>query len=413
MSAGVVIVGAGQAGAQTAISLREQGYLGGVSLIGDEPHGPYHRPPLSKDYLAGKIDAADLGIRSTGYFEEQDIWLRTGSTVTAIRRDEKKITLATGEELPYEHLVLATGARSRPLPVFDGDPANVHYLRTREDAERLRSALGKARNILVVGAGFIGMEFASVAAAVGARVTVADIGARIMQRAVSEPVSAHFAAAHARLGTEILTGTAIDEFVQGPDGRVTAFRIGSQVRPTDLVLVGIGVIPNSALAAEAGLAVGDGITVDPRLRTSDPSIYAIGDCGSQPRPEMEGHVRIESVQNAADQARFIAARLTGQDSDYADLPWFWSHQAGARLQIAGLARPDDECVFLGHPGDGKFSVCRVRDGRLVAVESINQPGEHLAARRLLSAGTAVSAAELRLPGFSLRAAAAGPALART
>ncbi|MFD1211059.1 NAD(P)/FAD-dependent oxidoreductase [Arthrobacter sp. GCM10027362] len=411
MSAGTVIIGAGQAGAQLAMSLREAGYLGGIALIGDEPHAPYHRPPLSKDFMAGGLTEAELPIRTREFYQGQDIWLLTGTPAAAIDRDAKHVVLATGAELPYEHLVLATGARNRMLP-FDGqEPSNVHYLRTRDDADSLRGALADARNVLVIGAGFIGLEFASVAAGHGARVTVVEMADRVMGRAVSEEISAHFAARHTAAGTDVHCGTSVEEFLRGADGQVTGVRIGGQVRDVDLVLVGIGVIPNTELAQDAGLAVDNGIIVDSGLATSDPAISAIGDCARHPRPEVTGLVRVESVQNAADQARFLARRLTGTAASYADVPWFWSHQAGDKLQIAGLSQPGDGSVAMGDPAAGRFSVCRIRDGYLVAVESVNSPGDHLASRKLLASGTGVDEAQLRSPGFSLRKAAVStPAL---
>lgn len=411
MSAGTVIIGAGQAGAQLALSLRENGYLGGIALIGDERHGPYHRPPLSKDYMGGGLTEAELPIRTEEYYRDQDIWLRTGTPATAIDRGSRQVLLATGERLPYEQLVLATGARNRMLDFDGAEPANVHYLRTRDDAARLRGALADARNVLIIGAGFIGLEFASVATEHGTRVTVVEMADRVMARAVSEEVSAHFTDRHTAAGTEVHCGTAVEEFIRSTDGRVTAVRLGGQERDVDLVLVGIGVIPNSELAEEAGLAVGNGIVVDSVLATSDPSISAIGDCASHPRPETTALVRVESVQNAADQARFLARRICGTEDEYADVPWFWSHQAGDKLQIAGLSQPDDASIVIGDPASGRYSVCRLRDGRLVAVESINSPGDHLASRKLLASGIRVNEARLRSPGFSLRTARTAPALA--
>lgn len=411
MSAGTVVIGAGQAGAQLAMSLREAGYPGGIALIGDEPHAPYHRPPLSKDYMSGGLTEAELSIRTREFYQGQDIWLLTGTPAAAIDRDSKHVVLATGESLPYERLVLATGARNRRLGFEGGEPPNVHYLRTRDDADRLRSALAAARSVLIIGAGFIGLEFASVAAGHGARVTVVEMAGRVMGRAVSEEISAHFTARHTAAGTEVRCGASIDEFVRGTDGRVTGVRIGGRVRDVDLVLVGIGVIPNSELAQEAGLTVDNGIVVDAGLTTSDPAIYAIGDCARHPRPESSDLVRVESVQNAADQARFLARRIWGAVGDYDDVPWFWSHQAGDKLQIAGLSQPGDGSVILGDPAAGRFSVCRIRDGYLVAVESINSPGDHLASRKLLASGIRVDEAQLRSPGFSLRKAVTTPALA--
>jgi 3-phenylpropionate/trans-cinnamate dioxygenase ferredoxin reductase subunit len=404
MTAGIVIVGAGQAGAQLAISLREMGHVGIIALIGDEQYAPYHRPPLSKDYMAGRLPEAELHIRTPEYYRERDIRLITGVCVSSISPESGTLVLSSGEKLAYERLVLATGARNRRLE-FDGrEPPNVHYLRTRDDAHGLRGALEDARDVLIVGAGFIGMEFASVAADRGANVTVVEMADRIMSRAVSKEISAYTAAQHTAAGVEVLCSTSVDEFRRDTSGRVTGVRIGNEVRTVDLVLIGIGVIPNIELAEDAGLTVGNGIVVDAGLTTSDPAISAIGDCASHPRPEISGLVRVESVQNAADQARFLARRICGDTSDYADVPWFWSHQASDKLQIAGLSQPTDGSVVIGDPVSNRFSVCRIRDGRLVTVESINSAGDHLASRKLLASGVQVTEAQLRAPSFSLRTA---------
>lgn len=404
MSSGILILGGGQAGAQLAISLRELGYSEPITLVGDEPHAPYQRPPLSKDYLAGKLTEAELPLRTPKYYRERDIRLIIGMPATSINREAKHVVISSGEKLPYERLVLATGTRNRRLGFDGGEPSNVHYLRSRDDADGLRKALDEANDVLIIGAGFIGLEFASVATARGARVTVVEMANRVMGRAVSEEVSAYSTARHEAAGTEVLCSTSIDQFLRDESGRVTGVRIGDKTRKADLVLVGIGVIPNSELAEEAGLAVGNGIVVDSRLTTSDPAISAIGDCASHPRPEYPERVRVESVQNAADQARFLARSITGETSDYSDIPWFWSHQAGDKLQIAGLAQPTDGSHVLGDPATGRFSVCRIRDGLLVAVESINSAGDHLASRKLLASGARVAEDQLHTPGFSLRTA---------
>lgn len=404
MNHGIVIIGAGQSGAQLATSLREYGYPHSIALVGDEEHLPYQRPPLSKDYMSGTMGAAELPIRTADYYREHGIELITGDPAASVSRQASSVTLASGRTLPYSRLVFATGARNRRL-AFDGDePANVHYLRTQDDAERLRGALPTAKNILVVGAGFIGLEFASVASLAGANVTVVEMAPRVLGRAVSEEISAYFSARHTDWGTEILVGTSVEQWLRAEDGRVAGVRIGGEVRDIDLVLVGIGVIPNAELAEAAGLEIGNGIVVDSSLATSDPAIFAIGDCSNHPRPETTALVRVESVQNAADQARFLARQLTGHYDEYTDLPWFWSHQAGDKLQIAGLSQPTDSSLVVGDTEAGRFSVCRIRDGRLIAVESVNSPGDHLASRRLLSGDVHVSEQQLREPGFSLRGA---------
>lgn len=410
MTAGVVIVGAGQAGAQLAMSLRELGYAGSVTVVGDEPHPPYHRPPLSKSFLDGELAEPELALRPEGFYRDRGIDLVTATAVTSIDRARNEVRLSCGRVVAYAHLVLATGARNRKLPIAAGAASNVHYLRTVEDARRVRHELAHACNVLIVGAGFIGLEFASVAARHGANVTVVEAAPRVLRRAVSAETSAYFDNRHAAEGSTVLCGRAVDEFRSDSNARVTEVRIEGRVRPVDLVLVGIGVVPNTELAEEAGLVVNDGIVVNAQLVTSDSAISAIGDCARYPRPDA-GSDRLESVQNASDQARYVARRICqvdGSIADYGEVPWFWSHQAGDKLQIAGLALPMDTAATLGAPSSGRFSVCRFRDGILVAVESVNRPGDHLAARKLLARGALVTERQVREPGFSLRSAATAP-----
>jgi 3-phenylpropionate/trans-cinnamate dioxygenase ferredoxin reductase subunit len=404
VNAGIVIVGAGQAGAQLAVSLREARVEGSITIIGDEPFVPYHRPPLSKDYMSEQLPETELLIRTEDFYRQHGIDVITETRASAIARADQEVLLASGRSLPYSHLILATGARNRRLPFEGGEPGNVHYLRTKDDADRLRTSLGSARSVLIIGAGFIGLEFATAARAAGAQVTVVEMAERVMGRAVSPETAEYFAARHRNAGATVLCGTAIDEFLRDASGKVSRVRIGDAIFDVDLVLVGIGVIPNDELAAEAGLLVDNGVIVDHQLRTSDPHISAIGDVARHPRPDTTGLVRVESVQNAADQARFLASRLAGTADRYDDTPWFWSHQAGDKLQIAGLAEPTDGSIVLGDRAAEKFSVCRVRNGFLVAVESVNSPGDHLASRKLLSQGPRIAAEQLHENGFSLRTA---------
>lgn len=414
MNKGTVIIGAGQAGAQLAFSLREEGYSEPITLIGDEPHLPYHRPPLSKDYMSGGITLDGLSIRSTDYFQGQRIELVTGRTATAIDREHQKIFLDDGRHVPYDRLVLATGAHNRELPFDGGQPDNVFYLRTRDEAADLSTALEHCRKILVVGAGFIGMEFASVAAAHGAKVTVVELGSRIMQRAVSPEVSTHLEGLHRAIGVRILTESSCEEYIRDDAGAVRAVRIGGEQIAVDAVLVGIGVLANSGLADAAGLDVDNGIIVDGELRTADPAIFAIGDCARHPRADTGELVRVESVQNASDQARFLAKKLCDGAGVYDDVAWFWSHQAGVKLQIAGLAQPTDTAVPLGDTATGRYSICRFRDGVLTAVESLNNGGDHLASRRILASGVPLSEYDVTSEDFSLKQAAKNiPKLSRT
>lgn len=405
----VVAVGTGQAGFQVAASLREGGFEGRVVLVGEEPHLPYQRPPLSKAYLTGKADAALVRLRPEHFYAEHRIELRAGARAVGLDRAGREVVLASGERLPFDHLVLATGARNRALPVPGAGLEGVVQLRSLAEAEALRRRLDGARRAVVVGAGFIGLEFAAVAAERGLDVTVVEAAGRVMARTVSAPVSAFVQAAHEARGVRFAFGAAVVE-VLGAGGRVAGVATADgRHLPADLVLVGIGVLPNTELAAEAGLAVADGIVVDERLLTCDPAISAIGDCAAFPfRHAGGGLVRLESVQNAADQARCVAARLLGRPAPYASLPWFWSEQGVLRLQIAGLAAPHDRVVLRGGPAEGGFSAFCFRAGTLAGVESVNRPLDHVLARKLLAAGGDLTPEQAARPGFDLKAHATAP-----
>ncbi len=406
----VVIVGTGQAGFQVAASLRDGGLAGPIVMVGDEGGLPYQRPPLSKAYLDGKADEETLSLRPASFFAEHGIELRAGETVTAIDREARAVALGSGDRIGYRHLVLATGAHNRPLPVPGVELDGVLQLRTLPDAAELKRRLAGARHAVVVGAGFIGLEFAAVAAARGVGVTVFEATDRPMSRALSREMSAFFLARHEAAGIRFVLGGAVDAIL-GAENRVTGVEtLDGRHFPADLVLVGIGVIPNADLAREAGLAVGNGIVVDETLLTSDPDISAIGDCAYHPsRFAHGGSVRVESVQNAVDQARCVAARLTGRPAPYDAVPWFWSDQGPLKLQIAGLSSPHDEAVLRGDPGSGSFSVFCFGGGGLVGVESVNRPADHMVARRLLANRVPLTADQARDAAFDLRALASRPA----
>lgn len=383
----VVIVGAGQGGFQVAASLREYGFAGRVILLGDEPGLPYQRPPLSKAYLTGAIAADGLLLRREAFYAANRIELMAGERATGIDRAAGRVRLASGAALAYDHLVLATGARDRPLPVPGADLAGVHRLRTLADADGLRPVLGEVGEAVVVGAGFIGLEFAAVAAKRGIRVRVVELARRPLARAVSPAMSELFHEAHARWGTSFLFSTGVARIV-GEGGRATGVETADGLTlPADLVVVGIGVVPNAELAAEAALACENGIVVDERLVTADPAISAVGDCCAYPSRHADGaRVRLESVQNAVDQAKLVAARLAGRAAgSYAAVPWFWSDQGELKLQIAGLTGGHDTAVTRGDPATGRCSVFCFAGGRLLGVESVNRPGDHMAGRRLLAA----------------------------
>lgn len=375
MDHGVVIIGAGQAGFQTALSLRNEGYAGKIALIDDEGRVPYARPPLSKAYLKGTASAESLEYRPAEFFVQQAIELVLDDPAVAIDREKRTVALRSGCELEWTSLVLATGAHVRRLPSTGTEP---FYLRTFADSEGLRKHLAGADSLLAIGCGFIGLEAAAAVRAQGKRVLVIGAEGRLMGRAVSPFISAWFQAMHERHGVEIRLNTAVRSVSESgaelPDGTTES---------ADAVVVGIGVIPNTALAATAGLALSGGILTDSWLKTSDPAIFAVGDCATHPNVYANGLARIESVQNAADHARAVASTIAGKPKEYRQVPWFWTEQFEAKLQIAGLSVETDETEVRGDPDSGKFSVYNYKDGKLKFVESVNQPAAHIAARKLL------------------------------
>ncbi|HLU54147.1 MAG TPA: FAD-dependent oxidoreductase [Pseudonocardia sp.] len=408
---GVVVVGAGQAGVQVADALRAGGHDGPITLLGAEPELPYQRPPLSKEHLAPGAPPAPAPLRAERFYPEQRIDLRTGVRAVGIDRAGRTVALDDGTAVPYDVLVLATGAANRPLEVPGADLAGVHALRTRADADALRAELVRARSLLVVGAGFIGLEVAAAARAHGLDVTVLEAADRPLVRSVSERMAEHVADVHRRAGTALRCGESVVAFT-GDAGRVTGAvsSTGAEYR-ADLVVVGVGVVPRTELAAAAGLPVADGIVVDDDLRTPDPAIYAVGDCANHACAHTGGRVRLESVQNATDQGRHVAASILGGRRPYTAVPWFWSHQGALKLQIAGLRLPTDTAVACGDPATGRFSVCCFRDAHLVAVESVNRPADHVAARRLLADGRTPDPDQVAEPGFSLKDFAREPVVA--
>ena len=403
MTAGVVIVGASHAGFQVAASLRQAKYAGCVTLIGEEPGLPYHRPPLSKEFLAGAMAEDNLRLRPVSFYQKADVDLVAGVRATAIDRAGRVVSLADGRTLPYDHLVLATGARHRVLPVPGCHLAGVLSLRTRAESATLRAALAAAKDVVIVGAGFIGLEAACVAEKSAARVTILEMAPRPLARAVSAPISDALAHAHRGWGAVLRTGVSARAF-HDEGGRVAAVETSAgDVIPADLVIVGIGVAPNVELAQQAGLATENGILVDEHLRTADPAISAIGDCAAFPSPFAGGVVRLESVQNAADQGRCVANRIAGRPEPYTAVPWFWSDQGPMKLQIVGLTADHDHAVLRGDPA-GAFSVFCFRDERLLGIESINCPGDHMAGRKMLATPPALTPAQAADESFDLAAA---------
>jgi 3-phenylpropionate/trans-cinnamate dioxygenase ferredoxin reductase subunit len=404
----VAVVGAGQSGFQVASSLRQEGFSGRVVLIGEEPGLPYQRPPLSKSYLAGESGLEELWLRPEPFYQTQQIELLTGETAVAIDRSARAVRLASGAAIECQQVVLATGARCRALPVPGAELDGVLPLRTLSDADILRQRLGSAREVVVVGAGFIGLEFAAVAIAAGCAVHIVEVTHQPMGRVVSAEISRFFTERHRAWGATISLGTGVARIL-GDGHRVTAVETTNDRRlPADLVLVCVGVIPNAELARDAGLAVDNGIVVDEYLATGADEIAAIGDCANFPTRFAAGRVRLESVQNGVDQAREVAARIAGKRvAPYDKVPWFWSDQRDLKLQIAGITVGHDAAILRGERDSGSFSVFCFKGPRLIGVESVNRPADHIIARRLLAlADPRLSPAQAADESFDLRAHAA-------
>ncbi len=377
----VVIVGGGQGGFQVAASLRAEGYQERITILGDEPGVPYQRPPLSKGFLLGKQEQRHAELRPATYYAAQRIDLITGRRAIEIDRFSRRVTIDSGERIEYDSLVLATGARNRLLPM-----ESVVYLRTLAEAAELRQRLREANEVAIVGGGFIGLEIAAAARMLGKRVTVVEAQSRLMARVVAPVVSEYFRQQHAAQGVEIRLNATLADLPRG----------------ADLVIAGIGVLPNSELAIAAGLPASNGITVDENLRTPNERIYAIGDCCECPNPFAGMCVRLESVQNAVDQAASVAKAIVGHAAPYNAVPWFWTDQYDIHLQMAGLPLGHDQVVTRGNPESRKFSVFYFREGSLRAVDSINRPAEHLTARKLIGTRAQLSPDQAKDEAFDLK-----------
>lgn len=401
----VVIIGAGQAGVQTAFSLRDMGYPGEITLINGETFLPYQRPPLSKSYLKNATTDDNLLFRNEQLYKDKKIKIVQGTIAIRINRRLKSISLSTGINLPYEKLVLAMGARNRILPIDGAGLKNVFQLRDLDDAKLLRIELRKKARIAIIGGGFIGLEFASVANELGAQVSIIESASRVMERAVCAEISNYVQKTHLAKGVEILLERKIVAIDRNAD-LATGLRMQDGSRLScDSILVSIGVTPNSELAEAAGLSVNNGVHVDASLRTSDPDIFAIGDCACFPSEFSTQHIRLESVQNAVDHAKTVAENICGASKKYQSVPWFWSDQSGLKIQIAGLTSNTEITVISGDPATGKFSVCCFSNGQFIGVESINQPADHMAARKLLASGRNISVSEICRPGATLKSLA--------
>jgi 3-phenylpropionate/trans-cinnamate dioxygenase ferredoxin reductase component len=403
----IVIIGAGHAGVQAAASLREEGWEGAITLLSDEAALPYQRPPLSKAFLKGQLDLAGLPLRAERFFHDNRIDLRRGEKALRIDRKSKRLELSWGGVAPYDHLILATGARQRVLRAPGVDLEGVISLRTIVDAQAIREGLGPGRRVVVIGAGFIGLEIAATALALGGDVTIVEIADRPLGRAVSPAMSSFFLQAHQAFGAKFRLGVDVTA-IHGAAGCASDVELSSgEHLPADIVVVGVGVTAEDGLAREAGLDCANGIVVDEFLATSDPTISAIGDCAQFPSLILNAPLRLESVQNATDQARSLARRLLGRPERYDALPWFWSDQGDLKLQIAGLSHGVDRWVLRGDPATRAFATFGFRAGALAVAETVNRGAEHMAARRIIGGGMPLTSEQAADPQFDLRKLALG------
>jgi 3-phenylpropionate/trans-cinnamate dioxygenase ferredoxin reductase subunit len=390
----VVLIGGGQAAAQAAQSLRMSGYDGKLSLVGDEPVLPYQRPPLSKAFMKGELAEERLYFKPAVWYEDNKIDTLLSQRVLEIDRSAQRIRLEHGGELPYDALLIATGARPRALPVKGADLAGVHDLRSLSDVERIRPQMISGRKIVIIGAGYIGLEAAAIACQLGLDVTVLEMADRVIARVTSPVVSEFYTRLHQERGVDIRLGARLAG-LRGSRGRVTqaVLDTGEHI-DADIILVGIGILPNFELAAAAGLECANGILVDEDARTSDPCIFAAGDCTVRPIVQYGRTGRLESVQNAIEQGKLAAAAIMGADRPRVDCPWFWSDQFDVKLQIAGLSTEHDDIVLRGNRSTCKFSVFYFKTGRLIAVDAVNSPADFLASKKLIMDGARPSKIDL-------------------
>ncbi|GLW99357.1 FAD-dependent oxidoreductase [Microtetraspora sp. NBRC 16547] len=375
----VVVVGAGHGGTQVATALRRLGWVGRLTLVDADPWMPYQRPPLSKELLGDAKDLAALAFHPPEHYDDSSIDLRLGDAVVKIDRTDRHVVLESGDRLEYDHLVLALGSRPRELPFPTHGLSGIHTLHDAHDAEALRGSLGSARSALIVGAGFIGLELASVLRHHGVKVTVVEVAADILSAALTAETATFLRRRHEADGVNFRFGSSV-RLVKGAHGSVRSVVLDSEEEiPCDVVVVGIGTLANDDLAASASIVVDNGIVVDTTFRTSDPRVSAIGDCVRFPGPR--GLLRVTSVQNAFDAATHVARRLAGRDAGPVPVPWFWTDQAGVKVQMAGFPGGHDRIEVLGYPDEERFSVRRYREDRLVGGEAVGWPKEHLAVRR--------------------------------
>jgi 3-phenylpropionate/trans-cinnamate dioxygenase ferredoxin reductase subunit len=402
----VVILGAGHAGGTAAALLRQYGFEGPITLVGAEPIPPYQRPPLSKAWLKGEADADSLALKPVEFYAEHNIDFRPSTTALSLNRGAKTVALSDGSQVSYDALILATGARAIALPIPGAELAGVMFLRTAADAETLKATVGPGKRLAVVGGGYIGLEVAASGRALGAEVVVLEREARLLARVACDTLSTFFKAYHEARGVRFELSATAAAF-EGADGHVTGVRLADgRVIPCDAVVVGVGAHPNDEIARDCGLETARGVVVDLDARTSDPSIFAIGDVAHRPMPIYDRMFRMESVPNALEGAKQAASAIAGRDRPAGEVPWQWSDQYDLKLQIAGYAFDVDEILVRGDPASAKFAVFHLRGDLVQSVEAINSPPEFMMGKQLILACRPVSKARLADPSISMKEVAA-------
>jgi 3-phenylpropionate/trans-cinnamate dioxygenase ferredoxin reductase subunit len=393
MSETIIVLGAGHAGAQIVESLRSGGFDGKLIMIGDEAHRPYDRPSTSKELLSGGIDIDRVYLKREQFYADKNIDLRLEVTATAIDRAKRTVTLSSGETLPYDKLVIATGARPRKLQVPGADLDGVFYLRSLADSLAIGARLGPGKRLAIIGGGYVGLEVAASATKLGCKVAVIEMLERLLARVAGTEIADFYADVHRAAGVDLHFGVMIEGFVG--DGSVRAVRLtdGTEI-PADAVVVGIGAIPNTELAAAAGLAVENGIVVDDCGRTSDPAIFAVGDATNHPNDLLGKRLRLESVPAAMGQARAAASAILGNPKPFHEIPWFWSDQYDIKLQIVGMSEIGDQIVLRGNPADRRFAAFYLRKGKIVAVNAINSAKDFMIGKKLILEGRVPDVAKL-------------------
>ena len=394
MTETILIAGAGHAAGQTIVSLRQGGYSGKLILAGEEPYLPYQRPPLSKKFLAGELDVPRLLVRQEKFYADHEVDVRLSTRVIAIDRSARTATLGTGVSESWNKLVIATGSRVRKASLPGTELAGVHYLRNIEDVDRIRDDFRSGAKLVIVGAGYIGLEVAAVAVTRGLDVTVVELAERVMARGGAPLISDFFTRVHQQAGVDIRCNTGIRSFNGVSRVQSVTLSDDSQI-PADLVIIGIGILPNVEIAEAAGLPCDNGIVVDEYCRTSDADILAVGDCTNHPNALLGKRLRLESVHNAQEQAKTAASTILGKLEPYAQIPWFWSDQYDLKLQFVGLSAANQKVVVRGDPESRSFAAFYLDDGRLAAVYAINSAREFMLSKKLIASGARPDPAVLR------------------